>query len=687
MKPILYEKHKRTFTNDYIGILIDVISCFVEEERNGMYELEMVYPVNGAFYSDIEQDAIIKAKPNAEDDPQPFRIYKITKMMNGTVMVNARHIVYDLSKVTVEPFSSTGTISDAIQGMIDHSNPSCGFIFETNKTTAGNYNVLIPSSFRALMGGVRGSLLDVFGTGEYHYDEYNISLNLTRGMNRGIVIRYGVNLIDMEQEEACDNVYTAVFPFYKSETTYIYLDERIISVGQYPFSRVMALDLSSEFDNTPTKTQLRDKAQQYINENNIGVPDVSLEVDFTGTEIEQDVRLCDTVSVEFEKIGVSATAKCIYLKYDVIRERVSLVRLGSYKNTFIDTVYNEMRGITQDTTLNPTDIENAITDIARTNEGYLILHSSDNTDHTDELLILTETDKLNLVQKLWRMNKNGIGFSSNGYSGSYETAITAAGYILASFIKTGMLRALRINHQNDNFYVTPQGLMHAKSGYIGSTTTGFHIEQDQLYNTNIRLYNLGVAIKNSNGKELGTIGKTIALESRPISFPVEYGGQIYNSFPRNIVDGFNVNEPGIGLIMSKQADRTGFYYWDGQAGYNKSIMLFYKFSSTQLPQYRSDWYLDDSVNVYFDLNMNNNEIVINPAHSFGHTEFGVDQYRNIWNSWCPYVDGNYLKMNYYKIDFTGFGVEKERHYYRFDYYPDGHTAVDGFEIIVGVYNP
>ena len=269
MIPILYDKDKTTFTRDSIGFLTDCISCTVDEERNDQYELEMVYPVGGALYDKIEQDAIIKAKPNNQDAPQPFRIYRISKQLNGRVTVYARHIVYDLSKVTVEPFTSSGTITDAIQGMIDHAIPSCGFSFDTEKTTEGNYKVSAPTSFRALMGGVRGSLLDVFGTGEYHYDGYDINLLLNRGQDRGVVIRYGISMVDMKQEEECENVYTAVYPYWQFADKFVSLNERIISVGEFPFSRIMILDLSSEFQNEPTQAQLREKAQQYINEHDI----------------------------------------------------------------------------------------------------------------------------------------------------------------------------------------------------------------------------------------------------------------------------------------------------------------------------------------------------------------------------------------------------------------------------------
>lgn len=46
-----------------------------------------------------------------------------------------------------------------------------------------------------------------------------------------------------------------------------------------------------------------------------------------------------------------------------------------------------------------------------------------------ELLIL-DTGDINTAQSVFRLNENGLGYSSNGYSGPYATAITAAGLIV-----------------------------------------------------------------------------------------------------------------------------------------------------------------------------------------------------------------------------------------------------------------
>lgn len=642
MKPRIYDKTSRTFGNDYIGYLMDAISCTVTEGRNDEYELEMEYPLEGVFCDEIKQDAIILAKPNNQDDPQPFRIYRITKTSDMVIQVNARHIVYDLSKVTVEPFQSTGTIQDAITGMMNHAVPSCGFVFETDKTTAGNYKVSVPSSFRSLMGGVRGSLLDVYGTAEYHYDGHNINLLQSRGADRGVVIKYGISMTNLKQEEECEKVYTAVFPYYLSAVQYVQLDERIISVpGSFPFSRIMTLDLSKEWESAPTQAQLREKAQTYIDEHDVGVPSVSLDVDFSGTEAEQEINLCDIVSVEFEKLGVTATAKCIELTYDVLQERVKSVKLGNYKHTFLDTVVDQMNGITEYAVLNPTDIEKVLQDITENENGHVLLHSSQNNGHIDEILLLCGTDNLNTCMKIWRWNRAGIGYSSTGYNGSFDTAITMDGRISANFVKTGILRAIEIRSRNNTFWVTAQGYMRAKSGYIGSTSAGFLITETQVKNSSILLYQMGLGFLNGSGNDMGYFGRTdrTYVHTNPPA-PTTPGQEIPESdeYTFWMEPSRDALKPGVGISTTSNSTGAILAYYNSSTGNNTAVFIFARDNATSRTA--------NVLHFYKKINMHGHGF-------FGEFNSSSNTIRGVSTNWHPnqYVDYiYYMQVRNMRID-------------------------------------
>ena len=84
-------------------------------------------------------------------------------------------------------------------------------------------------------------------------------------------------------------------------------------------------------------------------------------------------------------------------------------------------------------------IENATALIKTENGGYVVKRYNAE-DQPYELLIM-DTPSIETADNVWRWNQNGLGFSSTGYNGTYGTAITKDGKIVADFITTGTLDA------------------------------------------------------------------------------------------------------------------------------------------------------------------------------------------------------------------------------------------------------
>lgn len=459
----LFESTDTTYTTNGIGYLVDAISCTVTEERNGAFELSMVYPVTGRRFKELSLRRIIVTKSNPYSDPQAFRIYEITKPINGKVKVSAEHISYDMSGFPVSPFEASG-VSTALNGLKQHSVVTCPFNFWTDKptTTDSNFQVKTPTSMRALLGGVEGSILDIFGGGEYEFNNFLVKLYQHRGYDRGVVIRYGKNLLDLEQEENCASVYTGVYPYwYSDEEGLVELPDKIIyAEGTYNFERILPLDLSGEFAEKPEISALENRATKYVQDNNIGVPKVSIEVSFVhladANEFElaallETVYLCDSVTVEFPEMGVKATSKCIKTVYDVISNKYTSLTLGESRSSIADTISGQESfvkdsidsAIAQNDSNQRLAIKHATDLITGNLGGYVVLHSSTGQDWPDELLIMDTTD-INTAQKIWRWNVSGWGYSKHGYNGPFETAATMDGIIVADFIQAGTMSANRI---------------------------------------------------------------------------------------------------------------------------------------------------------------------------------------------------------------------------------------------------
>lgn len=221
---ILYDKNEQAFTSLGIGVLDDAISCTVTEELNGAFELEMEYPITGVHYTDIQEERIIYAKASDLLGFQPFRIYKITRPIDGTVTICAEHISYDMGTVPVRKLNAENLADLAgpngkIQNgkMIDSP---FTFLVGADKVdgTEITFKTTIPNNMRALLMGSDDSILNIY-KGEYIFDKFNVTLCDRRGKDRGFAIRYSKNMIDLEQETSSELMFNGICPFYSNTTT------------------------------------------------------------------------------------------------------------------------------------------------------------------------------------------------------------------------------------------------------------------------------------------------------------------------------------------------------------------------------------------------------------------------------------------------------------------------------------
>ena len=463
MIPTLYTPGTTTFTTNGRGRLSDAISCYVEENRNGSYELEMVYPVDGIHFSDITHSCIITAKPADGKDTQPFRIYRISSPINGKVTINAEHISYQLTHIPVNPIETEQTAcAQALQALKTNAAEPCPFTFWTDKTSQGSFYVKEPKSIRAKLGGTEGSILDAFGGGEYEWDGYTVKLYQHRGADNGVTLRYGKNITDIEQELNIANTITGIYPYWKGQDgtggeTVVILPEKVIhhaNAANFPYQRTIELDCSEKFQTQPTVAQLRAFATQYMSDTGIGVPKVSLNVSFVALWQTEEykliaplerVNLCDTVTVIFEKLGISATAKVVRTRFDVLKDRYEEIELGDARTSLAQAIKAEAENSAQAAAKSGQswlkakllEIENLISSAT---DGNIVFDYDADGNRTQ--ILAMDTQDLQTAQKVLVINYAGIGGYSGGYgSNNFHLGITTDGKVVAESIDTGTLHA------------------------------------------------------------------------------------------------------------------------------------------------------------------------------------------------------------------------------------------------------
>lgn len=489
MIPILYKADAVDFSTFGIGALSECTYCEVTEERNGAFECTFKYPVSGILFSELKNERLIKAKPNDTSKEQLFRIYRITTPINGIVTIYAQHISYDLSNIA-ELMWSSAMISPslAMSRLFTKTATTHNFKCSTDFSSAKPFSVSKPMSVRACLGGVEGSMLDLWG-GEYEWDNFKVILHTKRGKDNGVVIEYGKNLTDMEQDNDFTDVYTDLLPYavFSDESTekVITLSEITLPIIDNPTRpKTLIKDFTEFFEDKASinENSLRNKAKNFIKANPLGVETPTLTVAFEPlwkqpeySAILERVSLCDTVTIRHSALGITAKSKVIKTVYDSLAEKYVSITLGTAKSNFVNTVGDiktELSEVKTKTEHFPllinTAVKNATSLITGQTGGYVVINTNSVNGQPYELLILDAANISDAVN-VWRWNVGGLGFSKNGYNGPYETAITSDGQIVADFITSGSLTANIIkagvisSFDNSSWWDLESGEVHLKA--------------------------------------------------------------------------------------------------------------------------------------------------------------------------------------------------------------------------------
>ena len=489
MIPVLYNANETRFVDNGRGRLADCISCIVTEERNGIYEMEFQYPVTGIHFDELELGRIVAATHDDNGDVQPFVIYsRSVPDLKGVCRFNAHHISYRLSDVVVMPFTA-GSCADALQAISDNSVNANPFTFWTDKSVTKDYTSSVPRQARNMLGGEENSILDVFGSGEYEFDKFDVKLHTHRGTDTSVEIRYSKNLTDLNQTLDESGCYNAVVPYWADTNGNLVTlpEEIVVYSGLDPGAQVNAIayNLTQNFSEEPSEADLRQLATTKLAASNAWIPSDNLKVNFIQlwqTEEFKDyaalqrVRLCDTVLIYYPAVGINAIRqKVVKTVYNVLLGRYNSIELGSIQPSLGQAIKLDVMTEVPSTSMMDAAIQYA-TDLIRGGLGGYVVMTPGIDGYPQEILIMDSPDVSTAVN-VWRFNQNGLGHSSTGYLGPFsDIAITQDGKINASMITTGILNANIItagtisDGSGKNSWNLTSGQFTTKQGTLGDFT-------------------------------------------------------------------------------------------------------------------------------------------------------------------------------------------------------------------------
>ena len=354
MIPILYESTEQAFISNGLGRLRDMVSCVVSEERNNIFECQFEYPVTGVHFEDITLGRIIAVTHDDTGDVQPFDIVSYSRPIDGVVTFHAVHVSYRLTQVTATG-SNINSLADALT-MLGTAEPANPFTYSADFTS----NAFMasadgtPRTVKQFLGGIEGSILDTYG-GEYEWDGFNVILHKARGVVRDWSIRYGVNLIDSNDEVDSMGTFTSCIPFWSgsdSDGATVMVKGNKVDSGLMPIDgrdRCVPLDLTDKFETQPTQAQLESEALSQMQAKQVNIPAQTITVEFARLQDFPEYAgmgqllacsLCDTLTVYLPG-GQTGQFKIVKTEWDALKDTYISMELGT-----LSTTLSEALGIT-----------------------------------------------------------------------------------------------------------------------------------------------------------------------------------------------------------------------------------------------------------------------------------------------------------------------------------------------------
>ncbi len=458
--PFLYSSNDST--NDYskngLGALPDCTVLLTTSSLNGEVILQGSVAIGKNNVDNVINSNIIKLKINDTQQPQIMRLFNVKKSMaTGLVTFSAEPIVNDIRECFVpkfdEPSSSAISMFDALRKKSKPVIPS-RFKLYSDKENNAAIKLERVSALQAL-GGIEGSFLQKF-KGEYEKDNHDIHLHKRLGEDHKIKILYTKNLNGLDIEVDTQGLVNGIYGFAKVDGS-----EDIIEATsqinyfekQYNGGVISPVDFSNE--KPATSAELQTLVDAYIKANTeINTPKVTAKIDFILLNSQpnykefvnmESVGMGDGVDVYHPILDVDLHARVISYEYDSITEQYTKLEIGSVKANFIDQIVNKIDENNHEYDDKINLIEDAQQEasniIKNPGEGHVVIYPS--IADPQEILIMDTTD-VNTAKNIWRFNEGGLAFSSTGYNGTYELAMTNNGALVADRITTGTLKAINI---------------------------------------------------------------------------------------------------------------------------------------------------------------------------------------------------------------------------------------------------
>jgi hypothetical protein len=269
----LFEHNATDYTNHGIGDLMGCSECKARQTSEGEIELQFSYPCTDYLFPELQIGRQVLAKIDNDKPAQIFRIYGIEENIDAKVTVNCQHISYDLSGYPVKKFGDQISPDQVISKVTEKTGTDYNNLimigtdtvfpftmsaysipqYDPTKTyergeyvingrpdkpdendtwqciepvttpeefNADHWNLMekfkmeAPKTVRELLLDGDDSILGLYG-GDIVFNNRDVQIKKTAGEDRGVVIEYGVDLMEFSQDKNISEMVTGVLPYWK----------------------------------------------------------------------------------------------------------------------------------------------------------------------------------------------------------------------------------------------------------------------------------------------------------------------------------------------------------------------------------------------------------------------------------------------------------------------------------------
>lgn len=465
--------------NDKFKIQSDINTLVIKpkltEKINSAGELEYIIPYDDEHFNDYEEKVSIVEVKNETRTEFKGILAEATRLFDGSKKVVFEGELTYLNNILFPPYSFAGDYDEYFRNFIDYYNSKVEeskrmIVGRVTMTDSNHYIVRSSESYQPIWKEINDKILEYGGYIKLRYVDgvRYIDLLAESGDVTEQKIEFGVNLLDLENYIDSTEIITAILPLGASKSdcedkeddvertfTTDKLDIASVNDGNVfiesslieKYGRIEAVE---NWDDVTVPANLKAKAEKRLAElilvnRTITAKAVDL---FYSDENIPYFKIGDVIPIISKPHGIDTTAILTERTRNLNNPVEDTFTLGTEKKTLSSSV-NDSNNATN-------EIENKITgnflnDLIK-NQTKLLANGKDgnifygfNAQGKLSELYFTDTDNIATAVDVIRLNNKGIGFSNDGFYGSYKNAWTIDGTLNADFINAGTMSCNLIN--------------------------------------------------------------------------------------------------------------------------------------------------------------------------------------------------------------------------------------------------